>query len=116
MNNLAFFNFKNVKYVLKYVLIKIIKIIKIYLITCLISICLLQILSFINLLQYLYLSNCLSLSNLNQCFKQKLCLLSNYSDSEDEIVKPDLNKPLPPLPEEESDWEKDFILKFKGVK
>src|SRR6202040_3172377 len=97
MNNLAFFNFKNVKYVLKYVLIKIIKIIKIYLITCLISICLLQILSFINL---------------NQCFKQKLCLLSNYSDSEDEIVKPDLNKPLPPLPEEESDWEKDFILKF----
>lgn len=81
-----------------------------------------QILSLFNLLQYLYLSNCLFLSNLNKGFNDKLYLLSNYSDSE-EILKPDLNKPLPSLPgedsdsdwvppvyEDDSDFEKDLIL------
>jgi|ERR1700730_448082 len=83
-------SFENVKHVL-------IKIIKIYLITFIMSFSLLIIFIF---LQYILL-------NSSDLFKS-LNTLKIKSFQEDLINQPDLNKPLPPLPEDESDWDSDL--------
>ena len=86
-------SFENVKHVL-------IKIIKIYLITFLMSFSLLIIFIF---LQYI-------LINSSDLFKSLNTLKSFQEDLNkgDLINQPDLNKPLPPLPEDESDWDSDL--------